>query len=227
MKKIGYYIIGTLLLVALIILNIAAFGSNVQVVLDSNDGSSGLVIKNKNLTNVATIDSTGNSVSKSLKLAASSAPAPDEGTLYFDSAEKRIRYSDGLQWIQVDPAYTTKEVKYANASLGETGYVAFFTTTTDIIITSMRVRSYNSAPDASMFWTVSLRSGGESGQQIAYNSGSHYHLNIYGERYQYFDLVFPIPIKVSSGQEVGVYGTQTSGASYDLGINIWYIELPL
>ncbi len=104
-----------------------------------------MVLKNKNVGIGASSPISSLEVNGDLKLDARSAPSLGQGKIYFDSSSKRLNYSDGTQWIELDPAYTTKETKLNTVS-GETltintnlTYQAFswsFTPANDIVITT-------------------------------------------------------------------------------------------
>jgi hypothetical protein len=127
-----------------------SFAANMDVILDSTNGSSAMVVRDSTTAEVTSIDSDGNvlvkggmrvsasgtkittannlivdgkmgigtaspgsslEVNGDLKLASIAAPTPGEGKIFYSSSTKRLNYHDGSMWIEIDPAYTTKEVK--------------------------------------------------------------------------------------------------------------------
>jgi hypothetical protein len=238
MKKIGLVLIVSVILTAG-----AVLAANVDVILDSLNGSSGMVIKNSAGTGVATFDSSGKAlisgnvgigtttpeskldVNGDMKLASTSAPAAAAGKIYFDNSSKRLNYCDGTQWIELDPAYTTKEVKSAiNTGTSETinsstpkTITTGFTPLGDIVVTAMSADLTNVQ---SSTMKIELLAGDTVKATFYRTSGVGGVVTFFND--------FSIPIKVSASNEIKIKVTRQSGVTTITYANpsIQYIEWP-
>ncbi|HTY12715.1 MAG TPA: hypothetical protein VMD02_00845 [Candidatus Omnitrophota bacterium] len=231
-----------LAIILVILAAVSAFSANLKMILDSNDGSSAFLVQDNTSREVARINSLGNvgigtslpvstlEVNGDIKLASMSAPSAAPGKVYFDSTSSRLNYHDGTKWIEVDPAYSTREVKdYVIQALytgaGPTAY-DIATPARDIVITEMSMLTSvgdiwinNSTTIEATLYVGGVRKA---------------YLNYYFQYNTYMDpikgpppLVFPIPIKVSAGTDISmtILGSHTHNRADEFRLK--YMELPL
>lgn len=157
--------------------------------------------------------------------------------MYFDKYEKRLRYSDGTQWIQVDPAYTSKEIKCAigvgsSKNTLPTTLDVLDPQAVDIIITGMSVVT---AIDSSVTLKIELLVGGTV--KATFHK-VHVPQHVY-QGYKVITLVtqqtsskdFPVPIKVPQGNDIKIRVDKIDPGGIDYSVEvrgpcIEYIEFP-
>ena len=221
----------------------SASGTNTYGVYAENPSSSGYALYSTGPKNYfdgkvgigATAPVSTLEVNGDIKLAARSAPPAAAGKIYFDSSTNRLNYHDGTQWIEVDPAYTTNEVKESAIInlVTNNSYYTLFTTPSnkDVILTNVQMETYLGG-DSNTTFEVTLKIGGSGGTQKAFFS-SHHNYNALNQALAYkpFDKTFPIPIKVPKNTEIGIYVHSVfgaMGASMKISeFRLSYIELPL
>jgi len=153
------------------------------------------------------------------------------GTMCFDSTAQRMMYRDDTQWIQIDPAYTTKSVKTAlmvggtNLNTGQTTFTFDIPEISKgIILTGISGRLFPNATDS--FYDISVSNNQQTNSPIAnFSTFTHY---AGGEGYFNFNL--PIPVKFVGGDALTMTVTPvtTGGSSfYFYRGYIQYIPLPL
>ncbi|HTY13654.1 MAG TPA: hypothetical protein VMD02_05655 [Candidatus Omnitrophota bacterium] len=167
-------------------------------------------------------------VNGDIRLAAMGKPSASLGKIYIDSTSHRLNYHDGTQWIEVDPAYSTNEVKsnylnfrQANPFSGDRKLA--FTPANDIIITSTTISVYNaSSPGVSLEATMDV--SGTRKAYIRYVAPS--------SNYSNWEQTYPIPIRVKAGQSVyytvsAVPPSYYSYNDYIMDVITHYMDLPL
>ncbi|MFC1637666.1 hypothetical protein ACFL1W_01460 [Candidatus Margulisiibacteriota bacterium] len=175
------------------------------------------------------------------------ATAPDDmvadaGTMYYNGDTNRLQYSDGGQWISLDPPYTAKPIQMISlydrdGSSNVMDYtqpgttVGIFTPTTDCILVGVSGNLYKPAtqPVGYAWYQFKLVQGPRDKvyftvhEENASSTTSPYVLS----RKQTFNYSFPFPIKVAAGEAVQLTCVDRSVAGRLNDFALYYIELPL
>ncbi len=203
-----------------------------DILLNPN-GNSYLNAKTGNITIGTTLDAGSKlNVQGDLKLASMSAPPAAAGKVYFDSGTHRMNYHDGSQWIELDPAYTTKEVKSSSMGGGSVTnstplVIPIFTPTADIIITHMSFDAKNDAAGSIPF-KVELMVGSGNTVRATFRREYIDYGTTGDSSYRTLDFAFPIPLKVAAGDVVTMKISVVSGPQSPViqVLSVEYIELP-
>jgi len=98
-------------------------GANILKIAPNNGYNNGIYIPQNGNVGIASSNPIATlEVNGDMRITATPTPSDQTaGKIYFSSATKRMNYSDGTQWIELDPAYTTKEVEHAEISSASKG----------------------------------------------------------------------------------------------------------